>query len=60
MMPGRSQNRMSKNSTSSSLMYFSTSSEVVNTLTDSFDWMLVDGTLWARCCPNVTRLFPAG
>jgi hypothetical protein len=32
----------------------------LNTLTDSFDWMLVDGTLWARCCPNVTRQFPEG
>ena len=58
--PGRSQNLMSTYSTFSSEMYFSTSSELLNTLTDSFDWMLVDGTLWAGCCPNVTRQFPEG
>src|ERR1700754_3161946 len=58
--PGRSQNLMSTYSTPSSEMYLSTSSELLNTLTDSFDWMLVDGTLWAGCCPNVTRQFPEG
>ena len=60
MTPGRSQNLMSTYSTFSSEMYLSTSSELLNTLRDSFEWMLVDGTLWAGCCPNVTRQFPAG
>ena len=41
MTPGRSQNLMSTYSTFSSEMYLSTSSELLNTLTDSFDWMLV-------------------
>ena len=60
MTPGRSQNLMSTYSTFSSVMYLSSSSELLNTLRDSFEWMLVDGTLWAGCCPNVTRQFPAG
>ena len=58
MTPGRSQNRMSTYSTSSSEMYLSTSSELLNTLTDSFDLDAgSSGTLWAGCCPAVTRQF---
>ena len=46
--PGRSQNRMSTYSTFSSEMYLRTSSELLNTLTGSFDWIVVRATLWRR------------
>ena len=59
MTPGRSQNRMSTYSTFSSEMYLSTSSELLNTLTDSFDSDTGRRARYGRrCCPNVTRQFP--
>ena len=58
--PGRSQNRMSTYSTSSSVMNFSTSSEFLNTLVDSlameYGWPS-RATVCGRCCPSVTPMF---